>query len=168
MRKEKVLLLDEIKENIENAKGLIIAKYFGLTPKNSWELSQNLNLHKSNFKIVKKRILLKALKECNLDFGIKKFEGHIGVLFVKGDPIEATKVFVEYSGNNQKMLEILVGLIDGKICFDEDIKMISRLPKIEDLKKVFLFLFENPMTGILSVFEKLLASIPCCLNNKKK
>lgn len=164
MRKEKELLLNEIKKNIENSKGLIVAKYSGLTPKNSWELSRNLK--KNEFKVVKKRIFLKALKECNIDFGIEQFEGHIGVLFVKEDPIEATKIFVDYSENNQQ-IDVIVGLIDEKICFNKEMQLIAKLPGVEDLKREILYLFENPMSQLLSLFENLLISIPFCLNNKK-
>lgn len=167
MREEKKLLLEEIKEKVESAKSLIVTKYGNVTPQESWTLRQALAKSSSEMEIVKKRIFLKALQECGYKYKLEDLEGHIAVIFIKGDALEATKAIVEFEESTNK-LELLRGEIEKKTYQKEDLLMLSKLPSLIDLRAQFLGLLEAPMTQTVSVINSLLTSVIYALEEKKK
>ena len=66
MRKEKQLLLDDIKEKIDGSNALVLTRYQNLTPDLSDELRKSLRQAGGSFSVVKKRILLNAAKEAGM------------------------------------------------------------------------------------------------------
>ena len=167
MRPEKQLLLDELNEMIDTSSSMIVARYDRLNPQQSWDLSEQLNKSKSNFKVVKKRILYKAAEDKNLPFKADKFDGHIGVVFIQGDSLDAAKTVVKFQEDNEELIEIITGQIDGKVCTKEEIKILSTLPSKDEMRAQLLGLFQAPLSETLSVMESLLTSVMHCLENKK-
>ena len=167
MRPEKQLLLDEINDLIDSSKSIIVTKYNRLTPQLSWDFTEELSKSKSIFKIVKKRIFYKAAEVKDLPFHSDKFDGHVGVVFIEGDSLDATKTVVNFQKNNEDALELLVGQIDGSLCSSGDIFELSTLPGKDEMRSLLLGLFEAPMAQTLSTMESLLTSVMHCLENKK-
>ena len=167
MRPVKQLLLDEINELIDNSCAMIVAKYGQLSPQSSWDLAEDLSKSNTEFKVFKKRLFYKAIEEKNLLIKDKKYEGHIGVAFVKGDPLEATKALVKFQlKNKENLFEIVLGQIEGKLFTSEEINILSTLPGKDEMRAQFLGLLEAPMAQTLSVMESLLTSVIFCLENK--
>ena len=168
MRPEKQLLLDEINELIDKSSSMIVTRYNKLSPQISWEMSKDLSQCKSQFKVVKKRIFYKAISQKNLPFDESKYAGHVGILFIEGDPLEATKTIVKYKNETDDFIEILTGQIDGKVCSSKEIEMLSTLPSLNEMRAQFIGLLEAPLTGTLSVMESIMTSVLYCLDNKKE
>ena len=168
MRPEKQLLLDEVTDLIDHSNAMIVTRYDRFNPQASWDLAEDLSKCKSNFKVMKKRLLYKAAKDKELVFKDKKMDGHLGVVFIQGDSLEATKVLVKFQKNNSDFLEIVLGQIDGKLLSSKDIDLLSTLPSKDEMRAQLLGLFEAPMAQTLSVMENLLTSVPFCLENKKE
>ena len=167
MRPEKQLLLDEINDLIDSSKSIIVTKYNRLTPQLSWDFTEELSKSKSSYKVVKKTIFYKAAQAKDLPFQSDKFDGHVGVVFIEGDSLEATKTVVDFQKNNENVLELLVGQIDGSLCSSGDIFKLSALPGKDEMRSQLLGLFEAPMAQTLSTMESLLTSLMHCLENKK-
>ena len=166
MRPEKQLFLDALKEKITQSQGMILVKYDHFSPNHSWDFCTRLKKTESRFEVVKKRIFLKAANECGLDFDLKDFQGHMGVVFVKGEALEATKTVVELGKERENSLAVLNGLYEGKIYSAQDMEAISKLPSRDEMRAQFLGLLEAPMSQTLAVVESLLSSVPYCLENK--
>lgn len=167
MREGKKLLLEEIKEKIGSAKSLIVTKYENVTPHEFWLLRQALIKSLAEMEIVKKRIFLKALQESGYKYKLEDLEGHIAVIFIKEDPVEATKVLVDFAQSSNK-LELVRGEIEKKTYQKDDLIILSKLPSLMDLRAQFLGLLEAPMGQTVSVINSLLTSIIYALEEKKK
>lgn len=168
MRPEKQLLLDEITDLIDQSKAMVVARYDRFNPEASWNFGEELSKFDSNFKVMKKRLLYKAAQAKDLSFKGKKVPGHVGVIFINGDPLEASKVLVKFQSENADFLEIVSGHIEGKLCSFEEIVLLSKLPGKDEMRAQLLGLFEAPMAQTVSVMENLLTSIMHCLENKKQ
>ena len=168
MRPEKQILLEEIKEKIEGSKAIIVTSYEKLQPEISWRLNQALFSEKALFEVVKKRIFAKAMQESGIPVSLGKMKGHIGIVFVNGDIIESAKALYGFNRNNESILEILSGQLEGKYYSSSDIKMLSELPTQDQMRSQFLGLLEAPMSQTLSVMENILTSVMHCLENKSK
>ena len=161
MRKEKTLLLDEIKDKIDNSTGLVVASYDKLEPNLSWQLRDLLAKSGGHFEVVRKRVFLKAAEKSGLKIDATLLAGHVGVMFVKQtDPMVSAKAMIKFSEENANILKVLFGQIDGKIMAGEEVVVISKLPGIDEMRAIFLGLLTSPMACTLSVLEAKIAENP--------
>lgn len=167
MRPEKQLLLDEINHLIDQSTAMIVTRYEKMNSQISWDFAKDLSKCNCKYKVLKKRLLYKAAKDKDLVFKDKKADGHVGVIFIQGDPLEASKVIINFQKDNVESLEIVFGQIEDKFCSLEYIEKLSKLPGKDEMRAQLLGLFEAPMAQMLSVMDNLLTSIMFCLENKK-
>lgn len=166
MREEKQLLLDDIKEKIDNSSAFIVARYNNLSPNLSSDFRLKLQKAGATVEVVKKRILIKAAETAGITLDVAALNGHISVIFADADAVAATKTLMEFSKANEDLLQVLVGHFEGKLCTANDVDQISKLPDKNQMRSEFLGLLEAPMAQMLATMEAALTSIPYCLENK--
>jgi large subunit ribosomal protein L10 len=155
MRKEKPLLLYEIKDKIDAAKAMIITRYNALAPNPSWVLRDLLAKTGSKFRVVPKRVFLKAAEQSGLKIDEALLKGHIGVVFVdQADSLPSAKVIFKFSDENSKVLEVLCGQVEGIMRPGSEVEMLSKLPGIDEMRAELIGLFIAPMAQMLSVLEQ--------------
>lgn len=158
MRKEKPLLLDEIKEKIDSSEAMIITRYEKLEPNTSWQFRDALAKKKSHFEVVRKRVFLKAAALAGKSVDESLLAGHVGVVFVnQADAIAPAKVVIEFSESNGRIFQVLCGTVEGKMVPGAEIEMLSKLPGIDEMRATMLALFTSPMSQMLSVLEAAMA-----------
>lgn len=166
MRKEKPLLLDEIREKIDSSKAMIVAKYDKLEPNTSWEFRGLLSKSGGQFEVVKKRLFMKAAKDAGIALDQNAFEGHIAVVFVSGeDAMPAAKTVFKFSEENGNLLQVICSQFEGRIIPGAELEELSKLPGIDEMRATLLALFTSPMSQMLSVME---AAIAGPLGNKSE
>ncbi len=169
MRAEKQLLLDEIIEKIDASKAIIITKYDRLPPNLSWKFRGDLAKAGCLFEVVRKRVFLKAAKLSGLDLDASLFQGHIGVAFVqKDDAIAPAKVVFKFSGENQNILSVICGRIEGKMYSGMEVEQLSKLPGFNEMRSELIALFIAPMTHTLSVLEALMDKTLSVIDQKSQ
>jgi len=165
VRKEKQLLLDEIKEKVESS-SFILMSYQNLSANVANEFRSILSSTGGDFEVVRKRILMKALEISAIDVDKRVFDGHIGVIVSKDDPMDAIKTVFKFSKDNGDIFNVVAGRIEGRVYSSEDVATLSKLPGKDQMRAELLGLFEAPMSQTLSVVEALLTSVCHCLQNK--
>lgn len=158
MRKEKALLLDEIKEKISASKAMIVTRYEKLEPNASWVLRDRLAKTGSLFEVVRKRVFLKAAEHAGIQIDESFLQGHVGVIFVnQTDAMPSAKTVIKFSEENGETLKVLCGQIEGKVVPGAEIEALSKLPGIDEMRAILLALFTSPMSQTLSVLEAVMA-----------
>ncbi len=167
MRKDKQLLLDEVKDKIEGSNGFIVIRYQfdAVKARRFRDLVSEAN---ADFEVGRKRVIVKAAEERGIKFNVEDFSGHIGVIFANEDASKVSKFAFKYSEENEKEIEVLGGHIDGQICSAQDVEAIAKLPGLNELRSQFLGLLEAPMSQTLATIEAVLTSVPYCLEEKAK
>ncbi|MCB1106711.1 MAG: 50S ribosomal protein L10 [Chlamydiia bacterium] len=166
MRKEKQFLLDEIKEHLNSSSAFILTSYLGMNPNLTADFRMSVVDAGALFSVVKKRVFLKAAKESGLTIDKKMLQGHIGIIYTGEDAIAATKAVYKFKKENDKLLDVLGGLFEGKICLPDDLKEISKLPSKDEMRAQFLGVLEAPMSGVVSVMEAAMAEVVSCMDQK--
>lgn len=157
MRAEKHLLLDEIKQKIDSSTALIVARYDRLPPNLSWELRDQLAKSGSVFEVVRKRVFLKAAEQAGIKLDESLLKGHIGVVFVQQpDAMPSAKMVCKFSGDNQNVLEVVCGQIEGKIYGGSEVVQLAKLPGLDEMRSQFIALLVSPMSQTLAVFDALI------------
>lgn len=168
MKTEKQFLLDEIKEKIDSAKALVVTSYTGFEANSNAKFRDLIAETGGDFEVVRKRVFLKAAKEAGLDFSREELEGHLAVVFAKDDPIQTTKALFKFKKDHDGIFEVRAGHFEGKKVGPEDVKQISKLPSMDEMRSQFLGLLQAPMSQTLGVMRSLLAAVPTCLDQKVK
>lgn len=153
MRKEKQLLLDEIKDKLGVASALFVTRYEKLEPNAAWQLRDKLGKQGTIFEVVRKRVFLKALEGTDVKLDPALLEGHIGVAFVTKDAMASAKTLFQFAEENADTLKVLCGQMEGKILPGAEVEMLSKLPSLDEMRAIMLGLFTSPMAQFLSVLE---------------
>ncbi len=158
MRKEKPLLLDEIKQKIDASTGFIVVRYDRLEPNASWEIRDSLSKSGSLFEVVRKRVFQKAAEKAGIQLDEALLKGHVGIVFVnQPDTMASTKTVYKFSGK-EGILEVLYGRFEGKIVPAQELEMLSKLPGINEMRATMIALFTSPMSQMLSTVEAKIAA----------
>jgi large subunit ribosomal protein L10 len=167
MRDEKQLLLDNIQEQITENSAFILFNYMGLKAEAASDLRNKVHEQGGYVEMVPKRVLRKAAAAGGVDLSKQELDGHIGLAFAKDDPVGITKSIFAFS-KESKALNVLCGQVDGQLYDDKQMKTLSELPSLDQMRSQLLGLFQAPMAQTLSVMNALLCSIPFALENKAK
>lgn len=168
MRSEKQLLVDEIKDDVDKYHSFIVMKYSGLTANQANKLRREVAKTGGSIAVIKKRILKQAMTSSGIDYDSTSIEGHVGLIFVGKDPILATKTVFEFGKENEGVIEVVGGHLEGKILSSTEVETLSKLPGKETMRAQFLATLEAPLSQTLAVMEAILTSVVYCLDNKNK
>lgn len=168
MRKEKQLLLDEVKGQIEGFGSFVIMSYLGLDANVANDLRRAVAQTGGSVEVMRKRVLIKAAEAAGATLDLSTLPGHIGLVFAGKDPIETAKVVFKFSQDTNKAIEVVGGRFDGQTYNAAQVEQLSQLPGKEEMRAQLLAVLEAPMSQTLAVMEALLTSVVYCLDNKSK
>ncbi|HCJ84650.1 MAG: 50S ribosomal protein L10 [Chlamydiae bacterium GWC2_50_10] len=166
MRKEKQLLLDEIKEMMDRSTSLVITRYQNMNPNLFYHFRSRLRESGGEMEVIRKRLLMKVAQTVQVPLSASMLGGHIGVVFAYRDPMETIKALIQFSKENEETFEIVAGRFEGAPCSAKDISLIAALPSQNEMRAQFLATLEAPMSQTLSSIEALLASLMYCMDNR--
>ncbi len=165
MIEEKQLLLDDVKERIEEADGFIVTRYEGFDGSSIREFRDQIAGVNGEFEVVKKRVFVKAANENGLKFDLKDLKGHLGLIFVKEDLLTVLKTAVKHG---KEKIQVLGGEVEGCVCSGEEMIEMSKLPSLSELRAQFVGLLEAPMAQSSAVIHSLLVGLVSCVEQKSK
>lgn len=167
MREEKQMLLDSIKDQVTESGAFVLFNYVGLKAEAATDLRNQIHEAGGHVEMVPKRVLKKAVADGQFDLGEYELPGHIGLALSNEDPVQVTKCVFKFS-KESKALQVLCGGVDGQLYDDKQMKTLSELPSLDQMRAQLLGLFQAPMAQTLSVMNALLCSVPYALDNKVK
>lgn len=168
MRPEKQLLLNEIKNKIDQSKGFLLTRYHKMNPNLASEFRTILAKAESDFEVVRKRILMKAAEAAGCSLDPKNLSGHIGIVFAETDLLQTTKIVFKFRQDNEEVVEVIGGRFEGMLYSANDIEQLSKLPSKDEMRSQFLGLLEAVPSQTLGVIDALLTSVIYCIDNKSK
>ena len=165
---EKVKAIDELKKHLEAKNNFILVSYSGLSVKAMEDLRQKLRLEKTNLKVIKNNLFLRAVNESsahnspNLTGGTE-YKGPLAAIF--GDenlPILA-KVCKDFKKTNESF-QVKGGFFSGQVLSPKDVEAIAGLPSREELLSVIARGINTPTTQIASGINQIIASLARAIN----
>ncbi len=166
MRSEKQLLLDQVKQQLEEAPAFVLTSYYGVNPNLADEFRSKLYETGGFLYVIKKRVFLKAAEEAGIKIATDELKGHLALVYTGDDTVATTKAVFNFRNENKDLFEVLGGRFEGKMCSPAEVEQISKLPSKERMRSEFLGLLEAPMSGTLAAIEAILSSIVYCIDNK--
>lgn len=127
---KKAEVVSEIKNNIENAKSVVLFDYRGLTDSEIKELRNKLRDNNASYKVYKNTLTKRAMNELNIDF-TEYLSGPSAISF-GSDELSIVKVISDFSKEHDKLV-LKAGIVDGKIATVDDLKQYASIPSRDGL-----------------------------------
>ena len=157
---EKKRIAQDLNERFSRAAVTIVTDYKGLDVAAINDLRRKLRQEEVEYQVAKNSLLIRASVETDVALIKDTFKGPNAVAMSYGDPVAPAKILTEFAKEN-KVFEIKIGVMDGKILDENAIKSLASLPSREVLLGTFVSTLNSVPTG----FVRTLAEIPRQLLN---
>lgn len=167
MRREKQFLLDEIDDQIGQG-SFVLMGYNKFSANMANRFRTEVGKMGGSVQVVRKRILIKAAKQRGMEISLENLPGHVGLVFGGQDILETTKYLFKFGTENEGLVTVLGGRVEGAIHGANAMKQLSELPGKDEMRAQLLAVFEAPLSHTLATMDALICSVIYCLDNKSK
>ena len=143
-KQAKVNVVKEISKKIADSKGLVVAKYDGLTVKEFQSLRQQLKENDVELKVYKNRLFKLAAKEAGLSELDPTLTGANVFAFGMSDDISPAKVLAAFAKDHEA-LELKGGTYEGKVVDATGINEVATLPSLEEALSMLAMQLISPV-----------------------
>ena len=158
---------NQIKSRIKESDSFFIIKYSGLSSPDITSLRQSLKVGSNNLFVVKNSVARRALKGSGLDKVVKSIEGPCGIVFVKDEPVETSKILCNFLKDHEKLV-LEGGFLKEKVLEKNDIIAMSKLPSKDVLRAQVVYALNSPISGLVIVLNGTLKKLIVCLDQIKQ
>ncbi len=154
---KKEAIVAEIKEQLSSAKGAVLVSYKGLTVAQDTKLRREMREAGITYRVIKNTMTRIAAKELGLDDINEHLEGTTALAFSTEDAVAPAKILCGFMKKNKLeepgILTIKVGLVEGKVISDKEVKALASLPSREELIAKLLGSMNAPITNTVGVLQ---------------
>lgn len=166
-RTKKESILKSLIDSFDGAKSVIFAKNNGLTVEETRGLKSGLRENNVSFRVAKKTLFKIAAEKTGIEsFDIKLLDGAVGAAISSGDEVMGAKLLGKYAKDNEK-LELVAGIVDGKVLTKNEVINLSLLPSKEELYGKMLGSMQAPLSGFVGISNNLIGGFVRCLDQIK-
>jgi len=144
--------IQALKTLFEGVQGGVVTDYRGLDVKQISELRRRFREKGVGYKVVKNTLTRIAVEETSYKDLAGLLAGPTGIAFTEGDPIAPAQVAVEFS-RDYKDLEVKGGFMEGQVLSEAEIREVSKLSGVKELKAQFLATLNGPAQKLLGVLN---------------
>jgi len=164
----------KIKDNLENAKSIILVDYKGLTVQEDTELRRKFRNNNVDYFVCKNTLLRLATRDLKIRGVDEYLAGPTAVTVSKDDeviPAKLIAVFAKELPEERNLPKFKVGIIDNKLMNIEDLNKIASLPSKQELLVMLVGGLNSPISGLVCTLNSILQKLVIVLNeikNKKQ
>ena len=150
-RQDKEKIVQNLSDKFSRAKSIVFLGFKGLTVKEDGELRSNLRSEGIDYKVARKTLIKRGLKEVNIE-GVEdlELEGPVGTAVSYNDEVAPARLAREYAKTNKK-LKLLGGYVSNKYLDAAEIKALSLLPGKDQLRAQLVGTINAPVSGFVNV-----------------
>lgn len=155
--------LQELISQLKTAKSAVFTDYKGTTVKDITKFRQSLRKHNIFSKVYKLTLVKKAIKEIGIQGEIADYKSPVIMSISKEDETGPARE-IKMLSKDIKTLQILEGLVDGKIASKDMVMALADLPSKDVLRAQVVGTIKAPITGFVNVLAGNLRGLINVLN----
>jgi len=132
VRPEKQAIVEQLREWIDQSKGMVFFSFEGLTSKDMQAMRADMKRNGLTVKVVKNTLLELAVKEVGLNVDESLFRGTTALLFSNEDELAPFKLFIEQV-KKYGVLQAKGGILEGRWISAKEVDAIAKLPGRQEL-----------------------------------
>lgn len=151
---QKQKIVEELAEKFKKSKVLIVTDYKGLNVTTINDLRRKLRESDIEYRVVKNTLLARASDDTDVSKIKDSFKGPSAIAMSFEDPVAPAKVLTKFAEENKK-LEIKIGVMGNRVLSLDDIKALSSLPAREVVLARLLSAMNAVPTGLVSALSNI-------------
>ena len=163
----KQVVVDEIKEKIENSKSVTLVGFDRMDVQEITDLRTKFRESNSEYKVYKNTMMRFAFEELGYSDLIDELKGSNALIFSNEDSVTGPKVAVDYTkeGDEEKeKLLIKAGLVEGMVQSGDQMVAIASLPNKETLYSMLANVLQSPIQSLAGDLDNTVAKIALALD----
>ena len=166
--------VQKIKDNLKDAKSIILVNYKGLTVKEDTELRKKTREKNVDYFVCKNTLLKLAINDLNIQPVDDFLFGPTAVVVSKEDEIIPPKLIAEFAKGlpeEKNLPTFKIGIIDGDLINVDELNKIITLPSKQELYAKLVGGLNSPILGLVCTLNSILQKLVIVLNeikNKKQ
>jgi len=158
MRPEKISLVKEVQDKVQDSGFLIVTDYRGLNMAKTDDLKQRLRGANARMQVIPNRMLRIASTPRLGERLTRDLTGPSAMVYGSGDVVQVAKVLKDFIKENNLPV-IKVGAMGATILSSEDIQQLASLPPREFLLGQAVGTIAAPLTRLVGVMQQKVASL---------
>ena len=157
---KKEAIVAEIKNWLTTSQGIVLVGYRGLNVATDTEMRRELRAAGVTYKVVKNTMLRIAAKDAGIE-GLEPYlENTTAIAFSADDPVAPAKILCGFMKKNkledQGILNVKIGILDGKVISEKEVKALANLPSREELIAKLLGSMNAPIANTVGVLSAII------------
>lgn len=155
LKAQKVTLVDNLIEELKDAKSLVLVNYTGLNVKSQQELKKRLKEVGARMVVVKNTLLKRAIESAKIDNKVATDEilsGQTALVIADEDPIAPIQILGKFAKENE-LPKFKVGIVDGSFQDSGSLSKLSTLPGRDVLLGQVLGALMSPQYGLVGTLQ---------------
>jgi large subunit ribosomal protein L10 len=152
-RQDKVEQVELLTDKMKSAKVAVLTDYRGLTVSQLQDLRGRLRAQEVEYRVVKNTLARRAAVESGHGDFQDLLKGPIGIAFGYGDLSAPARVLGEYVRQTRIRVEIVGGLIEGRVMGPEQVRQTADLPPREVLLAQLLGTLQSPVAQLVATIQ---------------
>ena len=159
----KKVVVEEIKEKIQNAKSVVFVKFDGLTVAQDTELRREFRKNNVEYKVLKNTLIKRAFNDLGVTDFDEDLNGPTSVAF-GADETGASKVIIDAVKKYDNKVSVKCAYVDGSKVGVDGVKELAAMPSKEELIAKMLGSMQAPLTNFVGVLSAMPRSLVIALN----
>lgn len=147
-------IVEEISENLKDAKSAVVVDYRGLTVEQDTQLRRKLREAGVVYKVYKNTMINFAIKGTDFEALAQHLEGPTAIAVSKEDATAPARVLFEFA-KEAEALQLKGGVVEGTYYDADGIKVIASIPSREELLSKFLGSIQSPVANFARVIKQI-------------
>lgn len=149
-REEKGVIVDSLKNDIANAKGIFLTNVIGMTSNDGVALRKEIREANGKLVVTRNTLFGLASKGTEAEEMLANLKGPQAVAFAFEDAPGVAKALKE-AGKKHEVVELRGGLLDGKILSVQEVQALADLPSLDEMLGTLLATFNAPISALARV-----------------
>jgi large subunit ribosomal protein L10 len=152
-REQKVEQVDQLTEKLKKAKVAVLTDYRGLKVNQIQELRGKLRSGNVEYRVVKNTLARRAADAAGYKALESELKGPIAIAFGYDDLSLPPRLINEFVRTTRLKVEIVGGLVEGRVFDRDQIKQLADLPSREVLLAQLLGTLQSPVAQLVGIMQ---------------
>ena len=152
-RQVKAALVEDLKASVGASASLVLVDFNGLTVEKSVELRNKCRESQVRFKVVKNTLVKKVVEGTDHQVVEPFLKGMTALAWSEEDAISPAKVIADFVAENEDLLAVKGGALQGNALSAAEVKALAKLPTLPELRAQILGLINAPASQLLGTIN---------------
>jgi large subunit ribosomal protein L10 len=166
-REQKVEQVELLTEKLKKAKVAVLTDYRGLKVSQIQELRGKLRGGDVEYRVIKNTLARRAAEAAGYPALKDEIKGPVAIAFGYDDLGVPSKLINEFVRSTRLKLEVVGGLVEGRVFSADQIKQLADLPSREALIAQLMGTLQSPVAQLLGIMQTPLQQLMGVLNAYK-